>query len=245
MVTMDSLLDSVIKASGGLEYYNSIKSISINASLLGSILEHKGVISQALKFTVDTKSQKVDFHKFGDLFKGVYTPQRTEIYSHCPKSPTSVLDSPRPRYMGADKRVRQELHYQLYFFGYAFWYYFNVPFCFKLPGFSTKELSPCYRDNGEVWRVLEIVFPDDFHTHTKVHRHYYDGEFRLRRIDYSDDLIESGPVAHYCYDYAKAGNLIIPRFRLANYDSPLFSHTDAFVLLISAVEIHTISDDRR
>ncbi|KAF3074116.1 hypothetical protein CFAM422_003466 [Trichoderma lentiforme] len=237
-----SLLDNAIEAAGGLEYYNSIKSISINASLLGSIMEHKGLTSQVLKFTLDTKAQKVDFHKFGDLFKGIYTPHRTEIYSQSPKSPTSILYNPRSRYMGCGSGTREELHYQLYFYGYAFWYYFNVPFCFKLPGFSTKELSPCYRDDGEVWRVLEIVFPDDFHTHTKVHRHYYDEEFKLRRIDYSDDLLKSGPVAHYCYDHTKVGNLLIPRFRLANYDSPWFSQNDAFMLLISSVEIHTMSD---
>lgn len=205
-------------------------------------MEHKGLTSQILKFTVDTKAQKVDFHKFGDLFKGIYTPHKTEIYSQSPKLPTSILYNPRPRYMGCGSGTREELHYQLYFYGYAFWYYFNVPFCFKLPGFSTKELSPCYRDDGEVWRVLEIVFPDDFHTHTKVHRHYYDEEFKLRRIDYSDDLLKSGPVAHYCYDHTKVGNLLIPRFRLANYDSPWFSQNDAFMLLISSVEIHTMSD---
>jgi hypothetical protein len=212
-------------------------------ALSGPALEKRGFGPQTLELTIDTKTQKVRFQKFGDLFQGTYTPQKTEIRLPGSNLSTSTLEYPRRYFLEGSVERRKELHYQAYFFGYAFWCYFNAPFCFSLPGFVTRELSSHRRENGEVWRVLEVVFPEEIHAHTKVQRQYFDDKFRLRRMDYSVEIADSGPMAHYCYDHAKSGNLLIPRFRHANFDSPGFSLGNAFVLHINSVEVHTITEE--
>jgi hypothetical protein len=62
------------------------------------------------------------------------------------------------------------------FLGYAMWNYLATSFCFTMPGFKTRELEP-HSENGQIWRMLEITFPENVPTHCRVQKFYYDETF--------------------------------------------------------------------
>ena len=56
-----------------------------------------------------------------------------------------------------------------YFLGYALWHYLTTPFLFTRTGFATRELE-AHVEGRETWRVLEVTYPDDVPSHTKVQK---------------------------------------------------------------------------
>lgn len=95
---------------------------------------------------------------------------------------------------------------------YAFYNYLTAPFIFALPGFSISELEP-HSESGEIWRVLRVVHPDGFPTHTKIQRFYFDSkDFLLRKIDYETD-VAGGVASHYCFDYKSFDGIVVPTMR--------------------------------
>ena len=102
----------------------------------------------------------------------------------------------------------------LYFSGYALWNYFMTPHYLLWPGFETRELDS-HTEAGQTWRVLEVIYPDDFPTHCKVQKYYFDDKYRLRRLDYSVDIIKGGRAAHYLFDDTEVDGLVFPMLRRA------------------------------
>lgn len=104
----------------------------------------------------------------------------------------------------------------LWFSGYALWNYFVTPFCFTWKGFRTREVES-YRaieaGEGQTWRVLEVIYPDDFVAHTKTQKFFFDSKFRLRREDYVVDIARGSGAAHYCLDERNVDGLLVPRLR--------------------------------
>ena len=54
----------------------------------------------------------------------------------------------------------------LYFKGYASWSYLNEPFYLLKLGFQLSEGEP-WKEGGETWRRLGVVFPPDFPAHSQ------------------------------------------------------------------------------
>ncbi|KAH8822048.1 hypothetical protein F5884DRAFT_868352 [Xylogone sp. PMI_703] len=232
-----NLLEKLIEANGGLDYYNSIDSISTTMLLSGPVLALKGYPGvHEFKLTVHIKTQKVEFEKF-EGFHGTYTPTRTQLRIIGSNS-VSTRDNPRDAFRDHDITTKWDKHNLLYFTGYAFWYYFNLPFLLVLPGLQVQELSQHQPENGEIWRVLQVTFPDNFATHTKVQQLYFDEKYRLRRMDYRVDISTNKPVSHFCYDHQVCDKIIIPTFRLVQLSSPGESHITAFALKIQDTQIN-------
>lgn len=103
----------------------------------------------------------------------------------------------------------------LYFRGYALWNYMTTPFCFAaVPGVVTREVMPPHVENGQIWRVLEVTHPPGFATHCRTQKFYFDAAFKLRRLDYTVDVVPgSSTVAHYVHDEKMVGGISFPTFR--------------------------------
>lgn len=88
----------------------------------------------------------------------------------------------------------------LYFSGYAMWNYVSAPFYFASPEIAPVEIDNDLEDPiAAKWRVLEVTYPDDVHTHCKAQKYYSDAKFVLRRLDYTADVTGGLPVAHYFF----------------------------------------------
>jgi len=88
----------------------------------------------------------------------------------------------------------------------------SIPFLFTLSGFETKEIDP-WEEAGEIWRRLQVTFPDDRAYHTKEQIYYFDQNGLLERNDYQVDTIHDKGTAHYVFDYHDFQGIKLPTRR--------------------------------
>jgi hypothetical protein len=93
-----------------------------------------------------------------------------------------------------------------YFASEALWTYLTTPFLYTYPGFEAVEVEP-WHENGEVWRSLEVTFPDSIASHTRTQtcnagtEPATHGDRSSRRAEPASDLVSSNaslnhPVNH-------------------------------------------------
>jgi hypothetical protein len=165
----------------------------------------RGVISTAEPHTVLTP-----YPREGQ--RGVFDRGAVRIES---ESGDTIAEraNPRPEF----GRLRRNLWWDdldlLYFAGYALWNYLSTPFLFQRQGFELDEVEP-WREDGEEWRRLRVIFPDDVPTHSKEQEFYFDESGRLKRLDYTAEVFGGwAKAAHYCHDHKDFSGLLIPTRR--------------------------------
>lgn len=235
-----SLLQRIIDANGGLEYWNSIQSLSASFQFLGPALESKGFPGPyKAEVTIDTKSQKVIFKRFGD-FHGSWCPTRTEA-GKIGQDTLDVRENPKEAFNTHTADSKWDIHHLFWFVGYAFWNYFNFPFHLQQnPDIKIRELEPLIRENGEEWPVLEATFPDGYPTHTKVQTYDFDDQYRLRRMRYSVDVLKNNnvPAWHNCFNHAIAGKISYPTLRVVTISAPGVAFLAPFMLMDIKLEVN-------
>jgi hypothetical protein len=102
----------------------------------------------------------------------------------------------------------QFVHFALY----ATYTYFTTPFCFALPGVTTKEIDR-WAEAGESWRRLEVNFPESFTTHNKRQVFYFDENGLLKRHDYWAETLGGAGAAQYVFDYKDFNGIMMPTRR--------------------------------
>jgi hypothetical protein len=60
---------------------------------------------------------------------------------------------------------------------------------------------------------LGVTFPNTIANHNADQVFYYDDAFMLRRVDYSPDVTENPPVAHYTYGHKTFDGFVFPTRR--------------------------------
>lgn len=168
-----------------------------------------------------------------------FTPQRISIVSAAGEL-LQERSEPRAAFKGHLRPTPWDELHLLYFVSYALYNYITTPFIFALPGFEVTELES-HKECGEVWRVLEVTYPDGFPTHIKIQKFYFgEKDFLLRRLDYETE-IAGGVVSHYCFDYKSFDGLIIPTTRrvvVRNLEGkPQLTGPSSFVLQYVDVKI--------
>jgi hypothetical protein len=215
-LTPDSpdLLKAVLDAHGGLEQWQKVKAITINCTFSGGLITQKGYPGHhQMTLRAEATEQKTVIQGLGGNQKRrIYTPLRTVVEQTFGDSPPDIRDHPRASFAGHERATLWDDHHLTYFTGYAFWYYLTMPFCFTLPGFKTREIEE-FKERDEVWRVLEVTFPDYFGTHCRVQQFFYDKDFLIRRMDYQAEVVSGVHVKHYCYDYKVVSGINIPLLR--------------------------------
>jgi hypothetical protein len=99
------------------------------------------------------------------------------------------------------------------------WTYLTSPFTFTLPGYEVEEMEP-WRENGETWRRLQVTFPPDIATHSKVQTFYIDKDGLIRRHDYDVEISGGTPAVHYLSDHTEVSGIIVPTKRLVYIRQP-------------------------
>jgi hypothetical protein len=99
-----------------------------------------------------------------------------------------------------------------YFAGYAMWTYLTAPFSFTLPGFATEELAN-WEEDGQTWRRLKVIFPDDIATHSTEQIFYIGDNGLFQRHDYNAEVIAGGWAVHYLSEYQEVGGIMVPTKR--------------------------------
>ncbi|MGK5441099.1 hypothetical protein ACSNN7_04595 [Micromonospora sp. URMC 105] len=214
---MHELLEQVIAAHGGMQRWNELTSVSARVRGGGALWGLKGqegvlddVVTQA-----ELHRQVARTTPFGrpDL-RSVVTSDRVVIETGTGEV-VEERDRPRDSFAGHEIATPWDRLHLAYFNGYAMWNYLTEPFLLAAPGYRIEELAPHHED-GEVWRALRVVFPDEVATHSREQTYYVDAEGHVRRHDYVPEVFGPGaPVAaNYSFDPRGYDGILVATRRL-------------------------------
>jgi hypothetical protein len=198
---MNDLIETTIKAHGGLEQWKQLRQISAAFGASGPGFKQRGPIAEAftrmpMRATVDTREQKSVLEPFiASGQRGLYAPYRTVVES-LDGAPVEELDDPRESLKSMVPGTPWSATHVLYFVGYSLWMYFTLPFSFLTDGVECEEVEP-WVEHGETWRALKVTYPDSYPSHSTEQIHYFDDQGLMRRQDYTVDVRQDLAVAHY------------------------------------------------
>jgi hypothetical protein len=207
---MNELLDIAISAHGGLERWNKINSIRIDASITGAIWFVKGrpEILKSAVITAETKRQHVTVEIPGQRKRAIFQPNHVVILDD--KGQRIIeRDNPKESFRGHTLGTPWDDVHVAYFCGEAMWTYLNIPFLYAQPGFETEEIASIQSD-GETWRRLKVTFPDYIISHTQTQISCFSHDGLLRRHDYTVDILGGSKGLNYAYNYRRVEGIMFP-----------------------------------
>ncbi len=152
---MNELLSLAVKAHGGLDRWNKVKSLEVPASITGAIwfVKSQGDYLKDIVMTVDTTKERLVTDFPGQDKRFLFEPQRIVI-EKTDGTPIEKRDNPEASFAGQVRDSPWDPIHVAYFQGEALWTYLNIPFLYTHEGFVTEEISPIHVD-GETWRRLK------------------------------------------------------------------------------------------
>ncbi len=210
---MNDLLELALKAHGGLDRWNELKSVTVNASITGAIwyIKSKPDILKDVIITAKTRSEYLTMDFPGQNKRTIFEPGWNAIET----ADGMVLESrddPESAFIGQTLETPWDDLHVAYFSGEALWTYLTTPFLYTYPGFVTEELAP-WQEDGEEWRRLQITFPESIASHTRQQISYFGPDGLLRRHDYTVDILGGGTGANYACAYRDVDGIIVPTKR--------------------------------
>jgi hypothetical protein len=210
---MNELLESAVAAHGGLERWNQVRSVTVDAAITGAFwpLKGQGDALEDVRFEVDTTRQRVTMDFLGQDKRSVFEPLRVVLQ----RGDGTLIDAredPERSFDGHQLQTPWDDIHLAYFTGEALWTYLNTPFLYTWPGFVTEEIAPIEAD-GETWRRLEVTFPDRIKTHTRQQVSCFGPDGLLRRHDFTIDIVGGATGMLYATDYRDVDGIVIPATR--------------------------------
>jgi len=205
------LLDLALIAHGGLDRWKQLRQVKLHLSTDGylwSVKGHEGLLRDQHMLVYLHKQASVQEKIFPEGLRSAFEPKRASLSTRDGKL-VEELANPRETFKG----LKWEDHWsrlQVVFFStYATYTYFTTPFNLTIPGVTTKEIEP-WAEAGEIWRRLEVSFPDSFMTHNKRQVFYFDENGLLKRHDYWAETLGGAGAAHYVFDYREFDGIKMP-----------------------------------
>jgi hypothetical protein len=210
---VNDLLESAVAAHGGLDRWNGVTSIAVDASITGALwhVKGKGDALKDVRFDVDTTRQLLTMDFVGQDKRSVFEPLRVVIQRR-DGTLIDARDDPEMSFAGHQLDSQWDNIHLAYFSGEALWTYLNTPFLYTWPGFVTEEIAPIEVD-GETWRRLKVTFPDHIKSHTRQQISCFGPDGLLRRSDFTIDVIGGATGLVYAADYRDVDGIIIPTAR--------------------------------
>jgi hypothetical protein len=210
---MCELLNLAIKAHGGLERWNKVKTIKVAASITGGIwyVKGKGDFLKNVILTVETGKEHVTVDFPGQDKRAIFQPDRIVIET-AGGALIEARDDPEKSFAGQQRETPWDDIDVTYFVGEALWTYLNSPFLYTHEGFATEEI-PSIQVDGEVWRRLKVTFPDNVKSHTREQISCFGPDGLLRRHDYTVDILGGATGLNYASDYRNVDGIIVPAKR--------------------------------
>lgn len=239
-----ALLGEIFAAHGGRERWAGLTQITAHARSGGLLPWMKGRARALGEFeiSVSTREPVAVLSPFpAPGMRGVFGGDRVRIEAEGGGVVAERQDA-REAFFGFG-RLRRAFRWDeldaLYFAGYAFWNYLNTPRLFDDSRIEAREIAP-WRRRRFTWRRLQVTFPEGFHTHSRRQIFYFDDDGRLRRHDYTAEVV--GPIAraaHLCDEHRSFDGLLFPTRRRVVPRAPLRRTFPAPTLV--AIELDSIA----
>jgi hypothetical protein len=210
---MNELLEGAVAAHGGLDRWNQVTSITVDASIAGALwsVKSQGDALNDVRFAVDTTRERLTMDFAGQDKRSVFDPLRV-VMQRGDGTIIDARDDPERSFDGHQLETPWDDIHLAYFLGEALWTYLNTPFLYTWPGFVTEEIAPIEVDN-ETWRRLNVTFPDHIKSHTRQQISCFGPDGLLRRHDFTIDILGGAPGMLYATDYRDVDGIMIPTTR--------------------------------
>ena len=210
---MNDLLTTALAAHGGLDRWNDVNSITVDASITGALWHVKGKpdVLKDVRLEVGTQRQVLAMDFVGQDKRSVFEPRRVAIER---RDGTIIdeRDEPESSFDGHELRTQWDDLHIAYFTGEALWTYLNTPFLYTWPGFITQEIA-AIEVNGETWRRLKAIFPENIKSHTREQISCFGPDGLLRRHDFTIDIVGGATGMLFATDYRDVDGIIIATTR--------------------------------
>jgi len=210
---MNDLLDLAVKAHGGLERWNKVKSVKVAASITGAIwfVKSKGDVLKNVVMTIATKKERLTTDFPGQDKRTIFEPARI-VMEKANGTLIDARDDPEKSFQGQQRETPWDDIDVAYFCGEALWTYLNTPFLYTHEGFATEEVSSIQVE-GEKWRRLKVTFPDSVKSHSREQTSCFGPDGLLRRHDYTVDILGGATGLNYASEYRDVDGIIVPTKR--------------------------------
>jgi hypothetical protein len=207
------LLDVAVEAHGGLSRWNEVSSVKIDVSITGAIWDVKGQpdVLKHIVMVADTRRERVTTSFVGQDRTTSFEPDRVAVQ----RSDGTILESsddPEKSFEGQTADSPWNAIHVAYFSGEALWTYLNTPFLYVQARFAKEEIASIQVE-GETWRRLKVIFPEEVKSHTREQIFCFGPDGLLRRHDYSVDILGGATGLNYASDYQEVDGLMFPTKR--------------------------------
>lgn len=235
------LLARVLEAYGGQAQWDRVDQIRFQARCGGLALAARWQKNAFRQYDarVSTRRPRVRFDPFKGQ-RGWFTPEKVWI-----ETPDGDLlksrSAPRAHFPGGRRALVWDALDILYFGGYAIWNYLCTPFLLSHPEMRLARGAD-WREGGETWQRLRVRFPDMLPTHCREQTFYIDTRGRIRRHDYTAEVIGGyARAALYCARHRRFDGIVFPtrrRVRPRRRDNRAASFPTLVWIDIDHVELH-------
>ncbi|MGW2787896.1 hypothetical protein ACWC3X_43120 [Streptomyces populi] len=217
---MTSLLNEAVEAHGGLARWNGITGLEAELSITGAIwhVKSKPDFFKNVTLRAATQKQHVVLSPVGASGRHTVFQDDTLALKTAAGEVLERRKNPESSYVDQTLQTPWDDLHGAFFATSALWTYFTAPFLYTYPGFRTEEVEPRH-ENGEVWRGLQVTFPEHVRSHTRHQTSYFGPDGLLRRHDYTVDLLGGATGANYALDFKDFDGIKVPtKRRIWAYD---------------------------
>ena len=206
---MNTLLDSIIKAHGGTRVWDEFTDIVTDVDLRGELFEQAGwrtMLPQSRLF-ISIRSQRAIFLLPEGRGQIILKPDRLTHFNEAREQVDTMV--------AASARIA---HIQPGFVWdtlSAAYVLFNLarrsiasPLLYTFSGCVTEEVAP-WSEDGEVWRVLKVTFPNGDDVPSRVQYAYYGPDGLLRRVR-NATVLDGLDRVEYVSSYSDVDGVQIP-----------------------------------
>jgi hypothetical protein len=201
-------LDGAIEFHGGLTRWNRYQTIEGPIKIGGVTwsLKNQEEILKNVYFTAHLHRQQFSWRSlFAEGLRSEFKPERVALIDESNKVVDELFD-PRDSFRDHTLNTPWTRLQLVYFSSYATWGYMTAPFHFLMPDVQVKEIDPV-KEKGEVWKRLEVLYPDHMARHSKRQIYYFSNEGFIRRIDYWPEVLGNSPASHIIEAYGEYGGI--------------------------------------
>src|SRR5271154_1474770 len=212
-VKVNELLNLAVKAHGGLERWNKVRTVKMAASITGAIwyVKSQPDCLKSVVMTANAKTERVVTEFPGQDKRSIFEPNRIVIEKLSGNAIESRND-PEKSFEGHVRETPWDDIHVAYFSGEALWTYLTTPFLYTYNGFKSEEIASSQVE-GETWRRLKVTFPDYVKSHTREQISCFGPDGLLRRHDYTVDILGGASGLNYASGYRDVDGIIVPTKR--------------------------------
>lgn len=218
---MNSLLNAIIEAHGGLARWTSYKSVEATIVSGGGFFALKGIVQDAepRRVRASVHEQRLTVGPYGASDqRAVFTPDEVRV-EKLDGASIARRRAPRESFAGHQMNSSWDPLHRAYFSGEALWTYLTTPFILAMDGVEAEEVEP-WKEGQETWRCLRAYFPAGIETHSQIQEFYFGEDLLLRRHDYRVNIAGGFAAAQLTSNYIEAGGIRLPTRRRAHTRGP-------------------------